>query len=47
MELSGKGKKDLDESLSEKEEKVLAGKKIKFRFKILEWLSLCSAAAGK
>ena len=47
MELSGKGKKDLDESLSEKEETVLAGKKIKFRFNILEWLSLCSAAAGK
>ena len=39
LELSDKGKKDLDKSLSQKEKDTLAGEKIKFRFKILELLS--------
>lgn len=39
MELSGKGKKDLEQGISEKEEETIAGNKIKFRFKIFEWFS--------
>ncbi|MGN1141863.1 MAG: stage II sporulation protein R, partial [Oliverpabstia sp.] len=39
LELSEKGKIDLDKNLSKKEKDMLAGKKIKFRFKIFEFLS--------
>ena len=39
FELSGKGKKDLESALSEEEQKDLAGKRIKLRFKLLEWIS--------
>lgn len=39
MELSDEGEKEMEESLSEKERNMLAGKKVKIRFKILEWIS--------
>lgn len=39
MELSDKGEKDLNKNLSEKEKNTIAGKKVKMRFKILEWIS--------
>ena len=39
MELSGKGEDDLEREISRKERNLLAGGKIKIRFKILEWIS--------
>lgn len=39
MELSDQGDQELSDALSETEKNVLAGKKIKIRFKILEWFS--------
>ena len=39
MELSGKGEDDLEREISRKERNLLAGVKIKIRFKILEWIS--------
>lgn len=36
--LSGKGKEDMENALPKKEKETLAGKNIKIRFKLLEWI---------